>query len=118
MPNDPHAISLNDAIALTARWRGNMPAGAIRGARFETVAFTNLLAQPGCAGIRIYLGMNDDMSWTYVMVAVDAKGSDIISANARANGQNADGSGLEEMPPPCPPDCDVSSPLNGGESRR
>ncbi len=113
MPNDPHAISLDDAIALTARWRANMPAGAIKGARFETIALANLLAQPGCAGIRIYLGMKDDMSWTYVMVAVDAQGADIIPANARADGQNADGSGLENLPPPCPPFCDVLSPLNG-----
>ncbi len=44
MPNDPHAISLDDAIALTARSRANMPKGAIKGACFDSIAFTSLRA--------------------------------------------------------------------------
>ncbi len=116
MPVDPHAISLQDAIALTTRWRQNMPSGAIKAARFDRIAFDTLLAQPGCAGVRIYLGMNDDHGWTYVMVGTDGNGKDIVSAAGRSGVANDGGDGgyIAEEPEPCPPNCDTDSPLDGG----
>ena len=116
MPNDPHAISLAEAIDLTTRWRGNMPKGAIKGARYDRIAFDKLLAAPGCAGIRIYFGMKADTSWNLVLVATDASGNDLLpTGNAR--GAPADGDDdppIEEQGNICPPLCDDGSPLNGG----
>lgn len=117
MPDDPHAIPLADAIVLTARWRQHMPAGAIKGASFERVAFDTLLNQSGCAGIRIYLGMKGDLSWTYVMVGIDANGKDLVGAASGAAPAD-DGGAVEEQSVGCPPYCDTDSPLNGSVPRR
>ncbi len=59
MAVDPHAIPVQDAAVLTARWRKNMRGekGGFNGAQFDRIALDKLLAQPGCAGIRIYMGM-------------------------------------------------------------
>lgn len=121
MADDPHYISPQDAAVLTSRWRKEMPDGAFHGARFDRIAFDNLLSQPGCAGIRIYMGMelpgakDTPSRWTYVLVGTDAKGNDMVArGSAMADGDSAegDGGGTEEWPLPCPPLCDVSSPLN------
>jgi hypothetical protein len=58
-----------------------------------------LLAQKGCAGIRIYYGLNAKGAPAPVLVAVDAEGNDL-----------AGGTVLEEHLP-CPPVCSASSPL-------
>jgi hypothetical protein len=130
MAVDPHAIPVKDAAVLTARWRKNMPAGGIHGARFDRIALDNLLAQPGCAGIRVYLGMKTDSEagknscWTYVLVGIDANGNDMCgpyTAAAKAKRlalgltANDDDGGTEEDPLPCPPSCGDPSPLNGGD---
>lgn len=110
MMNDRHTISVLDAAALTARWRRSHP-DAMRAARFDRIAFDRLLSRPGGAGIRIYLGMQSGGEWTYVMVATDQDGKDILGEVGDETG-NA-GTGVEEQAWPCPPDCDCTSPLNG-----
>jgi hypothetical protein len=80
----------------------------MRAARFDRIAFDRLLGRPGAAGIRIYLGMQPGGEWTYVLVATDEEGKDIL----RDVGDET-GTGVEEQAYPCPPDCDCSSPLNG-----
>lgn len=119
MAIDPHAISLQNAAALTARWRKNRPPGALHGARFDRIAFDTLLSQPGCEGIRIYLGLelpgakDDPSHWTFVLVGTDADGNDMVGAGdaVTADGALADG-GTEENPFQCPPYCGAPSPLN------
>lgn len=110
MTVDRHSISLSDAIALTDRWRKNQP-NSMRAARFDRIAFDRLLAQPGVAGIRIYLGMHPSGEWTYVMVGTSADGEDLIKAPGSEDAGG--GTGVEEQAWPCPPDCDCASPLNG-----
>jgi len=110
MTADRHSITLSDAVALTTRWRKNQP-DSMRAARFDRIAFDRLLAQPGVAGIRIYLGMQPNGEWTYVMVGTSADGKDLIKAPGSVDA--ADGTGIEEQSYPCPPECDCSSPLNG-----
>ena len=87
MANDPHRISVKDAAALTLRWRRNRPPDSINGARFDRVTFDRLLSQPGCQGIRIYLGLHDPADpsvpkgqsmWTFVVIGTDAAGNDIM----------------------------------------
>jgi hypothetical protein len=121
MAIDPHYISLQDAAILTARWRHNLPPGAFNGGQFARIAFDNLLNQPGCAGIRIYMGMElpgakDNPSlWTFVLVGTDANGNDMVGATGAmtTRGSSADdGGGTEEYPVICPPNCGDPSPLN------
>ncbi len=110
MPDDPHFITPHDAAQLTARWRDSQPAGALNAGQFDRIAFDTLLGQPGCAGIRIYLGLKPDdgntgeSRWTFVLVGTDANGDDML----------ANGGGTEEQPLPCPPFCSQSNSLNGG----
>ena len=86
MAKSRHAIPLPDAAKLTHAWRRNRPKGSFNGARFDRVAFENILSQPGCEGIRIYMGLHDSGDpeyvdaasfWTLVMVGTDADGNDI-----------------------------------------
>ena len=121
MANDPHYISLQDAAALTARWRQNLPSGALNGGRFDRIAFDNLLSQPGCAGIRIYMGMdlpgsnNNPSLWTFVLVSTDADGNDMVGAGSALSPRGAaagSGGDTEEHPYVCPPVCGATSPLN------
>ena len=121
MADNPHSIALKDAAVLTARWRQNMPAGGFKAARFDRIAFDTLLAQPGCAGIRIYMAMQQQGTtpnpslWTYVMIGTDANGNDMTGSAGASGGAKADaGDGdPQELAWPCPPNCDITSPLNG-----
>ena len=121
MANDPHYISLQDAAALTARWRQNPPPGALNGGRFDRIAFDNLLAQPGCAGIRIYMGLespnanNNPSLWTLVLVGTDAAGNDMVDSGGSLTPRGAaagSSGGTEQYPFQCPPSCGAPSPLN------
>ncbi len=119
MANDPHRIAVKDAAALTLRWRRNRPPDSINGARFERVTFDRLLAQPGCQGIRIYLGLHDPADpsvpkgqsmWTYVIIGTDAKGNDIIPPQSAMTEDSGGDPG--QNPILCPPSCGDQDPLN------
>jgi hypothetical protein len=121
MAKDPHYISPQDAATLTARWRQNRPDTGLNGGRFDRITFDNLLSQPGCAGIRIYMGLelpgvnNSPSPWTFVIVGTDFNGNDMVSAGGAltAGGTPADGGGgTGEHPVICPPNCGAPSPLN------
>jgi hypothetical protein len=121
MANDPHYISPQDAAILTARWRQNLPPGGLNGGQFERVAFDNLLSQPGCAGIRIYMGLeppgatSNPSLWTFVLVGTDANGNDMVAAGGGLTPRGAaagSGGGTEEQPVICPPTCGAQSILN------
>lgn len=121
MANDPHYISPQDAAILTARWRQNRPSGGLHGGRFDRIAFDDLLSQPGCAGIRIYMGMElqgakpNPSLWTFVLVGTDAGGNDMVSAGGALTPRGADvysGGGTAQNPVLCPPTCGNPSPLN------
>jgi hypothetical protein len=93
-----HKISLTEAADLTRRHRKAQPK-VDHGGFFHREAFDTLLAQPGCAGIRIYRGQAEGGTHHFVMVGVNAAGKDM-----------ADG-GVMERCQPCPPYCDETSPL-------
>jgi len=97
-----HKISLKDATELTKRHRKEAPAAG-HAEFFHREAFDTLLAQPGCAGIRIYHGKGTKGEHHSVMVGVDASGADMVSA------------GIMQQGAPCPPFCDTESPLKRGE---
>jgi hypothetical protein len=96
-----HRITAAEAAALTRRHREG-PGGKGPGAfTFGRAAFDALLAQEGCVGIRIYLGRGEDGATTLVMVGTDASGADL-----------AEGEVMNRVLP-CPPFCDLASPLAG-----
>ena len=95
-PKRSHKISLEKAAAMTQRHRGN----AFRGGMFFREELDAMLAQPGCAGVRLYLARGDDGKDTMVMTGVDADGEDMTS-----------GILMQEIIP-CPPRCNETSALN------
>ena len=92
-PKRDHTIPLAAAEALTRRYREHAGAGAQRATMFPRDVFEALLAQPGCAGIRIYNGQAEDRTAASVLVGVNAEGNDMTSG------------ALFEWGLPCPPYC-------------
>jgi hypothetical protein len=99
-PSRDHRIPLEAAAALTRRFRKTEPA-AIRAGMFPRAVFEKLLAQAGCAGIRIYNGREVDGKSTLVLVGVDADGDDMTTGE------------LAQFWFPCPPFCSIGSALDG-----
>jgi hypothetical protein len=102
-PKD-HRISLSDAAALTRRYQDQ--AGKAAGeevpkcALFLRKLIDEMMAQPGCSGIRVYYGRTLTDEDTLVLVGVDQKGDDM-----------AEGTLLED-PFFCPPICGGGNALN------
>ena len=97
-----HAITLDEAKARVRRQREHQ--SAIRGSDpqcefFGREVLDRILAQPGCAGIRIYHGRNDKGQHALVLVGTDASGGDQLDGTIAEKGR------------PCPPYCDAQSTL-------
>ena len=112
----PHRISLDAAIKMTTLYRAQRD--VILGVQwqgkdllplsetFDRTAFDRLLAQPGCAAVRIYYGMDETLQVRAVVVGVNAKDEDILPTPDAPDAEILDISKL------CPPVCGVESPLN------
>ena len=100
-PKQDHRITLANATALTKAHQANAAKGAVKGEMWPRDVFETLLAQPGCAGIRVYHGKGTDGAAHLVMVSVDSAGADMTSG------------AIMEMGFPCPPFCDTASTLQG-----
>ena len=99
-PPQEHKIPLDDAAALTRRYRESVAKGTELAGMFPREVYERLLAQPGCAGIRLYHGRKADGKPAMVLVGVDEDGNDMV------NGE------LDEEHFPCPPYCDGTNALN------
>ena len=100
---EEHHISLEAAAALTAAHRngaGGKAMGGIVGGLFGRGIIDEILAQPGCVGIRYYYGRDKGNAPVMVLVGVTADNADMV-----------DGS-IAEVAYPCPPFCPIQSPLN------
>ena len=97
-PKRDHRITLADAVAMTKAHRAAAK-DQMKGGMWPREAFEAVLAQPGCAGIRIYHGRGTDGAQNMVMVAVNADGGDMTAGV------------IMEYVMPCPPWCDTASPL-------
>lgn len=95
-----HVIELAEAKDLVFRHRADHP-DQPRAELFHRGSLDTMLAQPGCAGVRIYRGKAADGRRHFVMVGVDGQGLDLV------------GGILMEMSWPCPPYCDIESPFVG-----
>ena len=96
-----HGISLEQAEQLVANHRRSAPAGGERCGYFDRAAFDEILAQPGCAGVRFYHGRDTSGKATIVFVGVTEAKADMV-----------DGPIIENHVP-CPPNCGGST-LGGG----
>lgn len=93
-------ISLADAAGDTRRFRASAGPGAEKGGFFFREVLDRLLAQPGCAGIRYYHGLDAQDQPSLIIVGVDAKGNDITAGV------------LLDVHFPCPPFCGDGNALN------
>ena len=100
-----HMISIADGARMIAAYRSRSP-GAIRGWLFDRRAIDALLAQPNCAGLRIYRAIKDDGTENVILVGTDELGSDLGTASTSGTGLVA------EVAWPCPPVCGATSALN------
>ena len=56
---EDHAITLEEALQLTANFRANAGPEQIRGGYFGGQAILELLSQDGCVGLRYYYARTD-----------------------------------------------------------
>ncbi len=95
-----HGISLDQAKQLVQNHQRNTPAGGERCGYFDRAAFDEILAQPGCAGIRFYHARDASGKATLVFVGVTGEQVDMLDGPIIENHQ------------PCPPYC-TGSTLGG-----
>lgn len=111
-----HQISLESAIRMTTlyRTRRELLQAELEGKlvlpiseTFNRKAFDDLLAQPGCMGVRMYLALDDAYQLRTLFVAVREDETEILPASiTEASGE------IIEVGKICPPDCTTSSPLS------
>lgn len=98
-PVSDHAITLDEARALTARYRASA-ADPVRALLFHREPVAALLGQAGCHGVRMYFGRDDDNALHLVLVGVNGRGEDLTAGMLLQEGW------------PCPPYCSMMSALN------
>lgn len=118
-----HLIKLAKAIEMTTKYRAEKETILAASHRdqnilpiaesFERSAFDTVLAQPGCTGLRVYYGMDDELKVHAIIVGTNAQGEDILPAtDATANRDgDEDEDPIIEEGNRCPPFCALS-PLN------
>lgn len=117
-----HFITLQEAIEMTTLYRAeheqilkpeyqqqNILA---RSETFEKAAFETLLTKNGCAGLRIYYGMDDALKIHAIIVAIDVNGNDILPVTESMALTTEEGEDIVERGIRCPDLCPAESPLN------
>jgi hypothetical protein len=95
-----HVITLDQAVNYIQNFKNSPTAPSNKGGSFSRDIFDQILAQPGCSGIRYYYAKKDDGTPTIVLVGVDGGGNDMTSGV------------LGEETYPCPPVCGSPNQLN------
>ncbi len=120
-PGGTHFISTQAAADMTDRYRANREtilATAYKGQdilplseTFNRDAFDELLSKSGCAGLRIYYGMDESLKVHAIIVAVDESNEDILPPKV-LNALEGDDEFIAEEGQRCPNICPPPSPLN------
>jgi hypothetical protein len=115
-------ISLTAAVEMTSRFRTereNILIPELRGQdllpvceTYDRAEIERLLAQAGCAGLRIYYGMYADKTVHAVLVGVTADDADILPATGALAAGTDEGEIVNDGWR-CPPTCPPASDLNG-----
>jgi hypothetical protein len=98
-PRD-HRIPLTEAKELTRRYRESVAQDAFKAGALHAKQVQELLAQPGCVTLRVYLGRQADGKETLVLVGVDDQDRDMT------------GGIMLDVIYPCPPFCEGGGGLN------
>lgn len=96
---DQH-VTLAEAAVMTARFRQENPSGTIISHMLSRDIIDEILAQPGCEGVRIYNAIDDGDIRTLIVVGVDANQNDLCHGV------------LAEHTTKCPTMCPQANPLN------
>lgn len=122
-PNPSHVIPLSTAVAMTTLYRNKrevilkeeykgrdiLPLSET----FRAEAISTVLAVPGCVGVRLYYGMDENEKVHLIVVAVNNANEDILPATTGDNAmEDDDPIPLLEEAFRCPPVCPPPSPLN------
>jgi hypothetical protein len=103
--NEGEHITLNSAISWTSNYRNSGNFNGINAIFYGKNHIKDILAQPGCVGIRIYDAIDDAGVPVKVLIGTDANENDLL------NGL------IIERGTPCPPYCGggggVTNPLQG-----
>ena len=77
--SEGEAIELTEAAALTANYRSQNQgvAETVKAHFFGREILQKILAQEGCAGIRMYYGLDDEGAKQLVLIGVKADGQDM-----------------------------------------
>jgi len=118
-------ITLDEAIQMTGRYRdqkGNILKPEYEKSEilaisetFQKASVDAVINQEGCAGMRIYFGMSEDLNIHSILIGVNDQGEDLLPV---AGAKMAMGESVLSSPPiienaqRCPPTCSFTSPLN------
>lgn len=114
-----HAITLQQAIELTTRYRKEKtsilkpeynPDILARAETFSRAAFDELLSQEGCVSIRAYYGMDEKKNIKLLFVGVNADDEDMLPSDQST--KDGGGASIQDVGQRCPPICGKQSPLN------
>ena len=108
MPQTNYLIPLQDGVNWTTAWRGAYNT-SVKAFKINIDEINQMLLENNATAIRLYFGL-DGTAEKLVLVAVDANDKDII--NPTVNGVVI--SGTYDFCDPCPPTCDLTSPLMTG----
>jgi len=101
------AITREEAQKMISAWQIQEP-DAVFSFLYGRDIFDTMLSVPGCAGIRIFNGINQEQRQALVFVAVNAKGSNILQHSViTAEGMRITAAPLADGGIPCPPFCPV-----------
>lgn len=114
-----HFITLNNAVEMTGRYRSDKEAILATAYQNQNIlpnsetfnrnAFDTLLATEGCAGIRIYYGMDENLKLHAILVAVNEDNEDLLP---QQNSLTVTDPPIVEEGQRCPDLCPPPSELN------
>ena len=114
-----HFITMPQALAMTALYRSKKedildPAYREKdilfiSETFDREAFDTLLSETGAAGLRFYLGMDENLQVRIIVVATDTNGNEILP-DATTLVEPAGGAKIAEVGIRCPPTCPPPPP--------
>ncbi|WP_188556856.1 hypothetical protein [Hymenobacter glacieicola] len=121
------SFTLDQASDWTRRYR-DQHTDRIKGHHFSRATLEAILAQPNCAGIRLYYGRDEQNERRLILVGTDGEDQDLlatasslesipdelmVSSSAPAESSlDSVASTQIEIGTPCPPSCSISNPLN------
>ncbi len=128
MSTSKHVITLDKAKELTSNYRKNKKkvlkdeynnkATLPICETFERDAFDNLLARQGCAAVRFYYGMDEELNVKLIMVGVNEKDEDMLPEQSASDSLIMEtsvsdgGAQLYDNTIRCPTQCPPDSSLN------